>query len=56
MILFLWLLGLFCIAAITIGTVIILRMRKRHREMEKDFQHRLRYYEKGGVGISYERK
>lgn len=44
------------VAVITTGAVVIFRMRKRHKEVEKDYLHRMEYYKRGGLGISPDRK
>lgn len=48
--LFYWIILVVIIIAFTIGTIVILRMRKRYRKIEKVLKCQIDYYEKGSIG------
>lgn len=44
------------VAVLISGVVVLIRIRRKHKEAQLDYLHRLEYYKRRGIGISYDRK
>lgn len=56
MITVLWVFGILSCVIIASGVIVIYRIRKRSVEMQKDYEHRIKYFNSSGIGVNPYRK